>query len=54
VDYEQRINRKFCFELQKSAKETHEMLRLVYGNAAVTMKRVYKCFETKRFDQKGD
>jgi hypothetical protein len=34
---------KFCFKLQKSAKETHEMLKLVYG--AVTMKTVYKWLE---------
>jgi len=36
---------KFCFKLQKSAKETHEMLKLVYGDAVVTMKTVYKWFE---------
>ena len=42
MDHEQRI--KFCFKLQKSAKETHEMLKLVYGDATVTMKTVYKWF----------
>jgi len=36
---------KFCFKLQRSAKETHEILKLVYGDAAVTMKTVYKWFE---------
>ena len=36
---------KFCFKLQKSAKETHEMLKLFYGDAAVTMKMVYKWFQ---------
>jgi transposase len=36
---------KFCFKLQKSAKETHKMLKLVYGNAAMTMKMVQKWFE---------
>jgi len=36
---------KFCFKLQKSAKETHEMSKLVYGDAAVTLKTVYKWFE---------
>ena len=36
---------KFCFKLQKSAKETHEMLKLFYGDAAVKMKTVYKWFE---------
>jgi len=45
MDHEQRINMKFCFKLQKSAKETHKMLKLVYGDAAVTLKTVYKWFE---------
>jgi len=36
---------KFCFKLQKSAKETHKKLRLVYGDVAVTMKTVYKWFK---------
>ena len=48
MDHEQRINMKFCFKLQKSAKETHEMLKLIYGDAAVTMKMVYKWFERFR------
>jgi len=39
---------KFSFKLQKSAKETHEMLKLFYGGAAVTMKVVYKWFERFR------
>ena len=39
---------KICFKLQKSTKETHEMLKLVYGDAAVTMKTVYKWFERFR------
>jgi len=38
MDHEQRII-KFCFKLQKSAKETHELLKLVYGDAAMTMKK---------------
>jgi len=33
---------------KKSAKEAHEMLTLVYGDAAVTMKTVYKWFERFR------
>jgi len=45
MGHEQRINMKFCLKLQKCAKETHEMLKLVYGDAAVTMKKVYKWFE---------
>jgi len=45
MDHEQCINMKCCFKLQKSAKETHKMSKLVYGDAAVTMKMVYKWFE---------
>ena len=41
------INMKFCSKLPKSAKETHEMLKLVYGDVAVTIKMVYEWF--KRF-----
>ena len=48
MDHEQHINTKFCFKLQKSAKETREMLKLVYADAAVTMKTVYKWFERFR------
>ena len=48
MDQDQRINMKFCFKLQKSAKETHEMLKIVYGRAAVTVKTVYKWFERFR------
>jgi len=29
MDHEQLINMKFCLKLQKSAKETQEMLKLV-------------------------
>ena len=48
MDHEQRINIKFCFKLQKNATETHAKLKLVYGDAVVTMKTVYKCFERLR------
>ena len=48
MNHEQRINMKFCFKLQKSAKETHEMLKLVNVDAAVTTKTVYKWFERLR------
>jgi len=48
MDHEQRINMTFCFKMQKSAKETHEMLKLLYGDAAMTMKTVYKWFERLR------
>ena len=48
MDHEKHINTTFCFKLQKSAKETNEMLKLVYGDAALTMKTVYKWFERFR------
>jgi len=48
MDHEHCINMKFCFKLQKSAKETHKMLKLVYSDAAVTMKTVYKWSEQFR------
>jgi len=48
MEHEQSINMKFCFKLQKRAKETHKMLKLVYGDSAVTMKMVYKWFERFR------
>jgi len=47
MGHEQRINIKFCFKLQ-SAKETHEMFKLIYGDTAVTMKAVYKWFDRFR------
>jgi hypothetical protein len=41
MDHEQHINMKFCFKTaKKSGKETQEMLKLVYGDAAVTTKTV--------------
>ena len=39
---------KFCFKPQKSVIETHEMLKLFYGDAVVTMKTVYRWFERFR------
>jgi len=48
MDHEQDINMKFCFKLQNSDKETHEILTLFYGDAAVTMETVYKWFERFR------
>jgi hypothetical protein len=36
---------KFCFKLDKSATETHEMLVEVYGDAAIPHRTVYKWSE---------
>ncbi|XP_068204662.1 protein GVQW3-like [Palaemon carinicauda] len=41
---EQHANIKFCFKLNKSATETHQMLRQVYGDTAVSHKTVCKWF----------
>jgi 3'-phosphoadenosine 5'-phosphosulfate sulfotransferase (PAPS reductase)/FAD synthetase len=48
MDHEQRINMKCCFKLKKNAKQKHEMLKLVYNDTAVTMKKVYKWIERFR------
>ena len=40
-----RANIKFCFKLQKIAKEAHEMLSSVYGDNVVTLKTVYKWYD---------
>ena len=42
------LTRNFVSNFKKSAKEIYEMLKLVYGDAAVTMKTVYKWFERFR------
>src|SRR5206468_4212004 len=41
---DQRINIKFCFKLDKTATETHEMLVQVYGLDAASRKCVYDWF----------
>lgn len=45
MDFEQRVNIKFCFKLKKPAKGAHEMLKSVYGDNVVTLKTVYKWYE---------
>ena len=42
---EHRANIKFCFKLNKSATETHQMLRQAYGDTSVIHKTVCKWFE---------
>ncbi|GBM28808.1 Putative uncharacterized protein FLJ37770 [Araneus ventricosus] len=50
---EQRVDIKFCFKLDKTATETHQMLVKVYGVKAVSKQCVFKWF--KRFrDGKED
>jgi transposase len=47
-EIEQRTRIKFCFKLDKTATETHEMLVRDYGDAAVSRKAVYKWLERFR------
>ncbi|XP_035226671.1 protein GVQW3-like [Stegodyphus dumicola] len=42
---EQRMNIKFCFKLDKTAAETYEMLKKVYGEEALFRSRTYEWFE---------
>ena len=48
MGHEQSIDMKLCLKLQKISKEKHEMLKLTYGDAAVTIKTGYKWFELFR------
>lgn len=41
IDNEQSTDIKFCFKLQKTVKNTHEMLKLVYGNVTLTAQQRY-------------
>lgn len=41
---EQRTNIKFCFKLGKSATETYEMIKKVYGEDAMSRSRVFEWF----------
>ena len=43
MDHEQRINMNFCFKLQKSAKETHDMLKLVYLDGLQVVRGIWYC-----------
>lgn len=52
MNFEQRANIKFCFNLQKSANEAHEMLKSVYGDNGVTLKTVYMWYERFEINSK--
>jgi len=45
---EQRICIKFCFKLNKTAAETHQMLKEAFGEQALSQARTFKWF--KRFE----
>jgi len=47
VNVEQRVNVKFCVKLGKSAGETHDLLKKVYGDECLFRTQVFEWF--KRF-----
>jgi transposase len=47
VNMEQRVNVKFCVKLGKSATETYDLLKKVYGDECVSSTQVFEWF--KRF-----
>jgi len=52
VNVEQRVNVKFCMKLGKSATETYDLLKKVYGDEFLSCTQVFKCF--KRFKEGGE
>jgi len=49
VNVEQRVNVKFCVELVKSATETSDLLKRVYGDECLSRTQVFEWF--KRFEE---
>jgi len=49
VNVEQRVNVKFCVKLGKSATETYDLLKKVYGDECLFRTQVFECF--KRFKE---
>jgi len=49
VNVEQRINMKFCVKLGKSATETYDLLKNVYGDECLSRTQVFEWF--KRFKE---
>lgn len=52
LEAEHDVNIKFCYKLEKTAKETHEMLVQVYETEAVSRKCAYEW--SKRFRDKKE
>ena len=44
MDFEQRANIKFCFKLDKTAAETHQMMQKVYCNECLFLPTIYEWF----------
>jgi hypothetical protein len=49
VNVEQRVNVRFCVELGKSATETYDLLKKVYGDECLSRTQVFEWF--KRFKE---
>ena len=49
VNVEQRVNVKFCVKLGKSATETYDLLKKVYGDECLSRTQVFEWF--KRFEE---
>ena len=45
VNVEQRVNVKFCVKLGKSATETYDLLKKVYGDECLSRTQVFKWFK---------
>jgi len=45
VNVEQRVNVKFCVKLGKSATETYDFLKKVYGDVCLSHTQVFEWFE---------
>jgi len=45
VNVEQRVNLKFCVKLGKSATETYDLLKKVYGDECLSCTQVFEWFE---------
>jgi len=55
-DKEQRISVKFCFKLNKTAAETHQILKEAFGEQALSQARTFewfKCFKDGRVSVEG-
>ena len=51
LNMEQRINVKFCVKLGKSATETYDLLKKVYGDQCLSRTQIFEWF--KRFKREG-
>jgi len=52
VNVEQRVNVKFCVKLGKSAAETYDLLKKVYGDECLSRTQVFEWF--KRFKEERE